>query len=277
MVDLHTLWPAVGFLAGFCAGGINVVVGAGTLVSFPLLLLAGFPPLTATVANTVGIVPGSASGVVVYRNELRTRRGTVALLLPASSAGGVVGALLLLGFPSGVFTAVVPWLVGLGTLLVLLGPSIRRAVAARDMTSGAAPTGQSSTTPSDGPAPAFSGCAATAAGIVGAFVLGIYGGYFSAAQGILLIGLLGIISRLEMQDLNAIKNLTVLGVNVIAAAVFVVVSPSLIDWPLAACIAVGAVFGGGIGGRFAKRLSPAFLRGFVVIVGVGTSLFMLVR
>lgn len=251
-------------IAGFSAGAINVVVGAGTLVSFPLLVFIGYPPLTATIANTIGIVPGSAAGVWVYRRELHRLRGVVARLLPASLLGGVIGAGLLLAFPAEVFSRIVPWLIGVGTVLVLLGPTIKERLARRR----GAPSASDETAP-------FPTRAALVGSVVGAFLLGIYGGYFSAAQGILLIGLLGILSQIDLQDLNALKNLTVAGVNVIAATVFLVRSPELIDWMLAGCIAIGAILGGLVGGRFARHLSPTLLRAAVALIGVAAMLFLL--
>ncbi|MCE1177542.1 MAG: sulfite exporter TauE/SafE family protein [Micrococcales bacterium] len=267
---------AVPLAAGFLAGAINVVVGAGTLVSFPLLLLTGQAPLTATVANTIGIIPGSLSGVAAYRRELSSLRATVRTLLPASVAGGIVGALILLSFPARVFTSVVPWLVAVGTLLVVLGPWVRGRVASRRIGAATAAGGPAHGTP-EGHATAFPSTTALATGVGGAFLLGAYGGYFSAAQGILLIGVLGMLSRLQIQELNAIKNLTVLAVNLIAAVVIVVHSPGLIDWPLAGLVGVGSSLGGLVGGRFARRLSAGALRGFVVVVGVATTLVMLLR
>lgn len=261
-------WMGV-FVAGFLAGGINVVVGAGTLVSFPILVMLGCPPLTATIANTMGIVPGSASGVWAYRRELHALRGTVRLLLPASIAGGIVGASILLAFPAQVFESVVPWLIGVGTLLVSFGPTIKGAVAARgERRGGAARPDAVAGSP-------FASRGARFGALVSAGLLGMYGGYFSAAQGIILIGLLGIFSELSMQELNAVKNLTVFAVNVIAASVFLVIAPHRIEWSLVAVLALGASCGGMIGGRFARRLSAPFLRSFVVLVGVATMAYML--
>ncbi|BAU96403.1 hypothetical protein N24_2141 [Corynebacterium suranareeae] len=159
------------FTAGFLAGGINVIVGAGTLVSFPILVFLGFPPMTATIANTIGIVPGSISGVLAYRNELYAQRKTIRFLLPASIIGGITGASLLLHFSADVFTAVIPWLIGIGTALVMAGPAIKKRVVK---------------TPADA-SPSFKGLPfpsriAFITSILGALLLGTYGGYFSAAQ-----------------------------------------------------------------------------------------------
>ncbi|MCI1257263.1 MAG: sulfite exporter TauE/SafE family protein [Corynebacterium provencense] len=270
------------FAAGFSAGAVNVVVGGGTLVSFPVLVLLGYPPVTATVANTVGIVPGSVVGAFGYRRELSARRKVMRALLPASVAGGVTGSLLLLSLPGEVFTRVVPWLICTGTMLVLLGPTVKRTVAVRRSRlrtasdgPGDGPGDGQGDGPGDGPGTAdgklpaaFSSRGAAATAVVAAFLLGIYGGYFSAAQGILLTGVLGVISRMDMQELNAVKNLTVAGVNLVAAAVFLVVSPELVDWSLAGTVACGAVCGGVVGVRVARLLSPAVLRAAVAVVGV---------
>lgn len=262
------------FAAGFSAGAVNVVVGGGTLVSFPVLVLLGYPPVTATVANTVGIVPGSVVGAFGYRRELSARRKVVRALLPSSVAGGVTGSLLLLSLPGEVFTRVVPWLICTGTILVLLGPTVKRTVAVRRSrlrTAGDGPGDGQGDGPgtADGKLPAaFSSRGAAATAVVAAILLGIYGGYFSAAQGILLTGVLGVISRMDMQELNAVKNLTVAGVNLVAATVFLVVSPELVDWSLAGTVACGAVCGGVVGVRVARLLSPAVLRAAVAVVGV---------
>lgn len=252
------------FGAGFLAGGINVIVGAGTLVSFPILVFLGLPPLTATIANTIGIVPGSISGVVAYKRELLAHVKTIRFLLPASIIGGITGASLLLHFSADVFTAVIPWLIGFGTLLVIAGPSIKKHVGAHT---------------SDGVSAGFRELPFPSrttfiVSVCGALLLGIYGGYFSAAQGILLIALLGITSTLQMKELNAIKNLTVAAVNLIAASVFVIVSPELISWSTVALIALGSALGGYIGGRYARRLRPSVFRAFVVIVGITTIFVM---
>ena len=243
--------------AGFLAGGLNVVVGAGTLASFPILVLLGFPPLTATMANTIGIVPGSLSGVLVYRRELRAHYRVTGLLLPSSSAGGVTGALLLLHLSVDIFAAVIPWLIGIGTLLVLSGPAIKNRIGR------VAATDDVDATP-------FPRRGSKVASVVGAFLLGVYGGYFSAAQGILLVALLGITTTLLMQELNAVKNASVAAVNIIAATVFIFVSPELISWPIVALVALGSILGGLVGGRFARRLPAGLFRGFVVIVGITT-------
>src|SRR5262245_29779904 len=156
------------FAAGVWAGGINVIVGSGSLVTFPTLLLFGYPPLTANVSNNIGMVAGGVSGIYGYRRELRPNRPILARLAPASVAGSLVGAVLLLVLPAEAFTAIVPALIAIGLVMVVVGPSIQRRTAAAQH---------------EGSAGMLSRAVLTA----GIFALGVYGGYFGAAQGILLV------------------------------------------------------------------------------------------
>ena len=194
----------------------------------------------------------------------------LATALATAAIGGMAGASLLLHFSADVFSAVIPWLIGIGTLLVIAGPAIKRRVGH----ASAELTEEPSRTDRGGP---FPNRTAMVVSVAGAFFLGVYGGYFSAAQGILLIAWLGITSSLHMQELNAIKNLTVAAVNVIAASVFIIVSPHMISWPTVGLIALGSTLGGIVGGRFARRLRASVFRVFVVVVGVGTVIAMTVN
>ena len=242
-------------LAGCAAGTINTVVGSGTLITFPTLLAFGVPPVTANVSNTVGLVPGSLSGVLGYRAELTGQRSRLLRLGSASLIGSTIGALLLLVLPSEAFDAIVPALVGLGVLLVVLGPRISRAVAARAESRGGLPD--------HGPAwvwPAI-------------LVMGVYGGYFGAAQGVLLMAVLGIGVADTLQRHNATKNVLALVVNAVAALIFVAVAD--VDWAVAGLIAVGSVIGGQIGATVGRRLSPSLLRGVIVVVGLSALVALL--
>ena len=234
-------------LAGVAAGTINTVVGSGTLITFPTLLAFGVPPVTANVSNTVGLVPGSMSGVFGYRRELAGQRGRVLRLGAASLLGGVAGALLLLWLPSSAFDAIVPALIALGVVLVVLGPRIQRAVAARAESRGGIPD--------HGVWWVWPAVAAA----------GVYGGYFGAAQGVLLMAILGIGVADSMQRHTATKNVLALIVNAVAALVFIAVAD--IDWTVAGLIALGSVVGGQIGAGVGRRLPPVLLR--AVIAGVG--------
>jgi uncharacterized membrane protein YfcA len=236
-------------LAGVAAGTINTVVGSGTLITFPTLLAFGVPPVTANVSNTIGLVPGSLSGAIGYRRELVGRRGRLLRLGTASAIGGVAGAVLLLVLPAAAFDAVVPVLIGLGCVLVLLQPRISAAVTARAQARGreAHPHG--------------------AAWVwVLVMLAGVYGGYFGAAQGVLLMAVLGVGLQESMQRNNATKNVLALLVNAIAALVFVAVAD--VDWAVAGLIALGAVVGGQLGATVGRRLPPVVLRAVIVLVGV---------
>jgi uncharacterized membrane protein YfcA len=235
-------------LAGVAAGTINTVVGSGTLITFPTLLAFGVPPVTANVSNTVGLVPGSMSGVFGYRRELAGQRARVLRLGSASLIGGVAGALLLLWLPSSAFDAIVPALIALGVLLVLLGPRIQRSVAARAESRGGIPD--------HGVWWVWPAVAAA----------GVYGGYFGAAQGVLLMAILGIGVADSMQRHTATKNVLALLVNAVAALVFIAVAD--IDWVVAGLIALGSVVGGQIGAGVGRRLPPALLRAVIATVGI---------
>jgi uncharacterized protein len=235
-------------LAGVAAGTINTVVGSGTLITFPTLLALGVPPVTANVSNTVGLVPGSLSGAVGYRRELAGQRNRLLRLASASVLGGIAGAVLLLVLPSSAFDAIVPVLIGIGVLLVVTGPAIQRRVAARHEARGGIPE---------------HGAAWVWPAVAGA---GVYGGYFGAAQGVLLMAILGIGVDDDLQRHNATKNVLALLVNFVAAIVFIFVAH--VDWPIAGLIAVGSVIGGQIGAGVGRRLPAALLRAVIVVVGV---------
>jgi uncharacterized protein len=243
-------------LAGVAAGTINTVVGSGTLITFPTLLAFGVPPVTANVSNTVGLVPGSMSGVFGYRRELAGQRARLLRLGSASLLGGVAGALLLLRLPSSAFDAIVPALIALGVVLVLLGPPIQRSVAARAESRGGVPD--------HGVWWVWPAVAAA----------GIYGGYFGAAQGVLLMAILGIGVADSMQRHTATKNVLALIVNAAAAIVFIAVAD--IDWAVAGLIALGSVVGGQIGAGVGRRLPPVLLRAVIAVVGVVALVVLLV-
>jgi len=235
-------------LAGVAAGTINTVVGSGTLITFPTLLAFGVLPVTANVSNTVGLVPGSLSGAVGYRAELAGQRTRVLRLGSASLIGGTAGAVLLLVLPSAAFDAVVPVLIGLGVLLVVIGPATSRRVAARAETRGGLPEHGAWWV---WPAVALAG---------------VYGGYFGAAQGVLLVAILGIGVADTLQRHTATKNVLALLVNGIAAVVFIAVAD--VDWAVAGLIAAGSIVGGQLGATVGRRLPPLVLRGVIVVVGV---------
>jgi len=238
--------------AGFAAGTINTIVGSGSLLTFPTLLAFGYPPVVANVSNTVGLVPGSISGAVGYRRELRGQARRVVLFCAVGAAGGLTGAVLLLALPATSFERVVPFLVLGACLLVALQPRLSRAVADRR-----------SATAREHPLPLLGGV----------YLTGIYGGYFGAAQGVILIALLGIFLPDDIQRLNALKNVITAVVNGIAGVVFVLVAP--ISWLPALLLGAGAIVGGQVGALVGRRLPPTALRGIIVVVGTVVGLRLL--
>jgi len=246
-------------LAGVVAGTINTVVGSGTLISFPLLLAIGLPPLTANITNNLGLVPGSFTGAWGYRRELVGQRGRLLRLLPASLVGGFLGAVLLLVLPESAFQTVVPVLIAVALVLVLVQPRLQATLRRRRETAAA----EGASLDDRGRHHDRYGAALPITAVTG-----VYGGYFGAAQGVLLMGALGAVLDEDLQRLNGLKNVLSGSVNAIAALVFVVVAPERVVWPVVAAVAAGAVVGGLVGARIGRRLPPALLRGVIVVVGV---------
>ena len=238
--------------AGFAAGTINAIVGSGSLITFPTLLAFGYPPLLANVTNSVGIVPGSISGAIGYRRELRGQAGRVVRLGIVGAAGGLTGAVLLLALPPTSFERIVPFLILVACLLVALQPRLSRAVATRR--AGGRERG-----------PAL---------LAGVYATGISGGYFGAAQGVVLIARLGIFVADDIQRVNALKNVIAAVVNGVAAALFVLISP--IAWGPALLLAAGSIVGGQVGAIVGRRLPATALRGTIVVVGTLVALRMLI-
>lgn len=241
-------------LAGMGAGAVNSLVGSGTLITFPSLVTLGFPPLTATISNCVGLVAGGVSGTWAYRRELRGQGNRLRWQLPGSVIGAVLGAWLLLHLPETVFNRVVPVLLVGALALVVIGPRIqsvaqRRAIAA----------GRSADHVSYGRMTAL---------VVGTFAVAVYGGYFSAAQGILLMGVMGVLLPESMQRMNAAKLLLTLVVNVVAAIAYTLSAFDRISWVVAGLIAIGSLVGGFLGAHYGRRLSPSALRAVIVVVGL---------
>lgn len=243
--------------AAVVAGAINAVVGSGTLITFPTLLAFGCPPVLANVSNTIGLVPGSLSAAYGYRAELAGQRPRLVRLGLASLLGGLTGAVLLLTLPGEAFRSVVPVLILLACVLVLLQPRLNRLLKARQERRGGEGGG-------DGGAPLW----------CGVLVTGVYGGYFGAAQGVLLMALFGSLLRDDLQRLNAVKNVLAALVNGVAAVVFIAMTD--VDWAVAGVIALGSTLGGLIGARMGRRLPPAVLRGLIVVVGVTAAVAVLV-
>jgi len=227
------------------AGGINAVVGSGSLITFPTLLAFGVSPITANVSNNVGLVPGGASGAYGYRKELAGQWGRLLRLGTASVLGSAAGAILLLKLPAGTFKVIVPALILIACVLVIVQPKLNGWLASR----------RREGSQHGGPVLWAGVCAS-----------GVYGGYFGAAQGVLMIGLLGIFLDEPLQRINALKNLLTFVVNGVAAIVFIALAH--VNWILAGLIAVGSTIGGLVGARYGRRLPPIALRILVVIIGL---------
>jgi uncharacterized membrane protein YfcA len=232
------------FAAGLAAGAVNTIVGSGTLITFPVLIGFGYDPVVANVSNTVGLVPGSVAGAIGYRPELVGQRKRAIRLAFASGLGGIVGAVLLLVLPGSAFKTIVPAFIAIALVLVVVQPRVARWVASRREE-----------------APEHVG----PFGLAGLFVGGVYGGYFGAAQGIIIIAILGLALNESLQRMNAVKNILAGLTNLVAAVIFIAVAD--VAWDAAVLIAFGATIGGHLGARYGRRLPPPALR--ALIVGVG--------
>ncbi len=244
-MDLSGAELLVVALAGLAAGMLNAVVGSGSLVTFPTLIALGVPPLTANVSNTIGLIPGAVTGVYGYRREVSRLPRQALRLLSATILGALLGTALLLAFPESVFAAVVPALIALAVLLVLVQPFVARRSQQRAAR----------------PSPSHARWLWPAVGLTG-----VYGAYFGAAQGVILIGVLSLGLALGLQEVNALKNVLAGTANLVAGVVFAVVAD--VDWPVAGMIALGSALGGVAGARVARSLPSPVLRLVVVVVGV---------
>jgi uncharacterized protein len=240
VTPLHALAALV---AGLAAGCINTIVGSGSLITFPVLLALGYPPVVANVSNTVGLVPGSASGAYGYRRELNGQGARVAVLGAASVVGAVTGGLLLLVLPASAFEVIVPVLIAVACVLVILQPRLSTWLGGRQRHAYGGPWLW-----------------------LGVLASGVYGGYFGAAQGVILLALLGIFLDEDLQRVNAVKNVLAGAVNAAAALLFIAIAH--VAWWAALAIAVGSLLGGLLGASIGRRLPPIALRVLIVIVGV---------
>jgi uncharacterized membrane protein YfcA len=238
------------FAAGWLAGMINAIVGSGSLITFPTLVALGYSPLVANVSNNVGLVFGNISGVYGYRRELVGQAPRIRALTPWSAAGGLLGAILLL-IDHQAFKEIVPWLIVLAVIMVVLQPRLARALASRH---GGAEHG----------------------GVllrVGSFLTGVYGGYFGAAQGVILIAILAICIDDNWQRLNGYKNVAAGCVNLLAGILFVIFAP--VNWTIAGIIAISSVLGAQVGAKVGRRLPPQVLRAVIVVGGLSVAIYLL--
>lgn len=234
--------------AGVVAGAVNTIAGAGSLLTFPALLGAGLSPLAANVTNCLGVIPGSASGAYGLRAELTGQRSLIVRLSLWVAVGSFLGAVLLLQLPSGAFDRVVPVLVGAAGLLVLAQPLVTRF--ARREEGGP---------PSEATGPAIA-------------AVGVYSGYFGAAQGVMLVGVLGVLAPAPLRRTNAVKNVIAVTANGVAGIVYAFVAP--VDWTAVLLLAVGSACGGPIGAALAKRIPPGPLRIAIAAVALGVAVHL---
>ena len=241
-----TLLEALAVLAaGTVAGGVNAVVGSGSLITFPTLLAVGYPPVTANVSNSIGLVPGGVSGSLGYRAELRGQGRRTGILAIGTVLGAVIGGVLLLQLPDDVFDAVVPLLILLAVGLMALRPSAKLRERGDNMPGG----------------------------VVASFFVGIYGGYFGAAQGIILMSLLRRCFHENLQVLNAIKNVLAAIANLVAGVLFMLVAH--VAWGAAALIALGSTVGAQVGAHYGRRLPQEALRWIVIVYGTIVAIILI--
>ncbi|MFI7703064.1 sulfite exporter TauE/SafE family protein [Nonomuraea sp. NPDC049480] len=239
-----TPWEMAAVLAAGVAGGaINTVVGSGSLITFPTLLAVGLPPITANVSNNIGLVPGGFTGVMGYRPELKGQRERLLRLASASVIGSLIGGLLLLNLPESSFNLIVSVLIAVSCVLVLIQPRLTRLLAAHPGRTHGGPWLWA-----------------------GTLAAGTYGGYFGAGQGIMLLGLMGILLDEDLQRLNAAKNVLALLVNTVAAVLYTLVAD--VDWLAVLLVALGSTAGGFLGAKVGRRFPAPVLRGLIVCIGV---------
>jgi uncharacterized membrane protein YfcA len=249
--------------AGVLAGAVNALAGGGTLISFPALLAAGYPPLTATVTSTVALWPGYLGGAVGYRRELSGQRRLALSLAGASAAGAVAGAVLLLSTSAAVFESLVPVLIAVASVALLVQPWLKARF-------GLGKEDKESKEGGDGEARGHSRWAYLGVGLGG-----VYGAYFSGGMGVLLLGVLGLFVHDHLQRVNAVRAVLSLVINTVAVVAYALFGP--VHWPAVAIMAVASLAGGLGGTRVARRLPPPVLRGVVVTFGLVLSVVLAVR
>ncbi|MBS1677350.1 MAG: sulfite exporter TauE/SafE family protein [Actinobacteria bacterium] len=247
---MNLLQALVVLAAGFAAGGINAIVGSGSLITFPVLLAVGYAPVTANVSNSIGLVFGNVSAAWGYRRELEGQRERMTIGGAGTALGAIAGGILLLTLPEGVFEAVVPLLILLACALMVVRPKPKL---------------------SHGSLSHHRKIALLAIG----FGVGVYGGYFGAAQGVILLAALRFLIPDRLQRLNGLKNVMVGVANGVAAILFMIVAH--VAWDAAALVAVGSIAGAQIGARYGRRIPDQALRWTVVTVGVVVAIILFVK
>jgi uncharacterized membrane protein YfcA len=252
-VDLSIGQVALLAVAGFFAGALNAAAGGGSLISFPALILVGYPSLTANVTNNVAVAPGYLTGATGYRHELRGQRKRIVPLVIASFVGSLIGVGLILASSQRAFESFVPFLVLAACVLLAVQPAISRWLGERS---------------GDRERPGVGALA-------GQTLAGVYGGYFSAALGVAVLALLGLFLDDTLQRLNALKALLQLVIGAVSAVGFALLAP--VAWTAVAIIAPASMVGGEVGARLAQRVSDRVLRVGIIAYGVAAAIWLFVR
>jgi hypothetical protein len=247
----------IAFGAAVIAGMINSVAGGGTLVSFPALVWLGRDPIIANATNAVALWPGSLAGMIGFRRELEGSRKWMLILLAPSIIGGLAGAILLLLTPSPVFAAIVPFLILFATILFAAGEPVSKKL------------GNNKGEDADPTRAWWWGAA------VFQFFVAVYGGYFGAGMGILMLAALKLLGLSDIHRMNGLKNLFAFSINGVASLYFI--WSGKIDWTDALVMAAGAVIGGYCGARLARRLGRQFVRRLVILIGLAMAVSLLFR
>ncbi|HMG33272.1 MAG TPA: sulfite exporter TauE/SafE family protein [Blastocatellia bacterium] len=256
MINWHVL---VIFVAGFVAGMINSVAGGGTLLSFPALIWIGIDPIQANVTSTVSLWPGSLGGMLGFRRELGDSRKWMLMLVGPSILGGLVGAALLLITPPRAFALIVPYLILFATILFAAGEPITRKLRMQSPDESRGSENRRWWT----------------GAILFQFAVAVYGGYFGAGIGILMLAALALLGLSDIHQMNGLKNFFALAINVVAAAYFIALGP--VRWVPAAAMACGSVAGGFGGAGLARKLGRTFVRRAVVVIGIAMALSLLFK
>jgi uncharacterized protein len=252
-MDLSIGQVALLAVAGFFAGALNAAAGGGSLISFPALILVGYPSLTANVTNNVAVAPGYVTGATGYRHELRGQRKRIVPLVIASFVGSLIGVGLILASSQGAFEGIVPFLVLAACVLLAIQPAISRWLGERS---------------DDRERPGVGALA-------GQTLAGVYGGYFSAALGVAALAILGLFLTDTLQRLNALKALLQLVIGAVSALGFALLAP--VAWTAVAIIAPASMIGGEVGARLARRVSDRVLRVGIVTYGVAAAVWLFMR
>lgn len=253
-----TIWHgALVFSAAFLAGMINSVAGGGTLVSFPALIWAGLSPVTANATSAVAIWPGSLGGMLGFRRELRGSDMSFLSLVIPSLIGGMIGAAMLRYTPPGVFAKLVPFLILAATILFMAQETIRRWLRKDEAAEPSVKANWS------------------LGAIIFQLVVAIYGGYFGAGIGILMLAALGLMGLTDIHQMNGLKNFFAFCINGVASAYFIFAG--MVHWPDVIVMAAGAILGGYGSAGLARRLGPRVVRRFVIVVGLAMAISLFLK